>query len=129
MSQDREEGMSRRERQIMDIVYRLGEASAADVRRELADPPSYSAIRAFLRILEEKGHLRHKEVGARYVYAPRVPREKARRSALRHLLRNFFDGSSETLVASLLDDKASQLSPRELTNLAELIDRVRKQGR
>jgi predicted transcriptional regulator len=129
MGENREDGMSRRERQIMDIVYRLGEAPAADVRRELADPPSYSAVRAFLRILEEKGHLRHKEAGPRYVYAPRIPREKARRSALRRLLRNFFDDSSETLVASLLDDRASQLSPRELDNLAELIERVRKQGR
>jgi predicted transcriptional regulator len=129
MNRDREDQMSRRERQIMEIVYRLGEATAADVRNEMADPPSYSAIRAFLRILEEKGHLRHKEAGPRYVYSPRVPLEKARRSALRRLLRNFFDDSSETLVASLLDETAPRLSPGELDNLAELIDRARKQGR
>lgn len=129
MSHDHDDPMSRRERQIMEIVYRLGEATAADVRNEMADPPSYSAIRAFLRILEEKGHLRHKEDGPRYVYSPRVSREKARRSALRRLLRNFFDDSSETLVASLLDEKAPRLSPSELDNLAELIERARKQGR
>jgi predicted transcriptional regulator len=129
MSNDHDDPMSRRERQIMEIVYRLGEATAADVRNEMADPPSYSAIRAFLRILEEKGHLRHREAGPRYVYSPRVPREKARRSALRRLLRNFFDDSSETLVASLLDEKAPRLSRKELDNLAEIIERARKQGR
>jgi predicted transcriptional regulator len=124
-----DEGLSRRERQIMDVIYRLGEASVADVQRELSDPPSYSAVRTFLRILEEKGHLRHKEAGPRYVYLPRVPREKARRSALRGLLRNFFDDSRETLVAALLDDQASRLSPEELDNLAGLIARARKEGR
>jgi predicted transcriptional regulator len=129
MNNDHDDPMSRRERQIMEIVYRLGEATAADVRNEMADPPSYSAIRAFLRILEEKGHLRHREAGPRYVYSPRVPREKARRSALRRLLRNFFDDSSETLVASLLDEKAPRLSRKELDNLAEIIERARKQGR
>jgi predicted transcriptional regulator len=129
MSQKRDEGLSRRERQIMDVVYRLGDATVADVLRELADPPGYSAVRAFLRILEEKGHLRHKEAGPRYVYSPRVPREKARRSALRGLLHNFFDDSRETLVAALLDDEASRLSPQELENLAGLIERARKEGR
>jgi predicted transcriptional regulator len=124
-----ETGLSRRERQIMDIVYRLGEATAADVQRELGDPPSYSAVRTFLRILEEKGHLRHKEAGPRYVYLPRVPREKARRSALRGLLRNFFDDSRESLVAELLDDGVSRLSPEELDNLAGLIERAKKEGR
>ena len=124
-----DEGMSRRERQIMDVVYRLGEATVADVLRELGDPPSYSAVRAFLRILEEKGHLRHKELGPRYVYSPRVPREKARRSALRRLLHNFFDDSGESLVAALLDDEAARLSPQELENLAGLIERARKDGR
>ncbi len=129
MGQKRDESLSRRERQIMDVVYRLGEATVADVLRELADPPSYSAVRAFLRILEEKGHLRHKEAGPRYVYTPRVPREKARRSALQRLLRNFFDDSRENLVAALLDDEASRLSPQELDNLAGLIERARKEGR
>ena len=129
MSEKQDEGLSRRERQIMDVVYRLGEATVADVQRELADPPGYSAVRAFLRILEEKGHLRHKEAGPRYVYSPRVPREKARRSALQRLLRNFFDDSRESLVAALLDDEASKLSSRELENLAGLIERARKEGR
>ena len=129
MRQKRDEGLSRRERQIMDVVYRLGEVTVADVLRELTDPPSYSAVRAFLRILEEKGHLRHKEVGPRYVYSPRVPREKARRSALQRLLRNFYDDSRESLVAALLDDEASRLSPQELENLAGLIERARREGR
>ena len=123
------EGLSRRERQIMDVVYRLGEATAADVQRELSDAPSYSAVRTFLRILEEKGHLKHREVGPRYVYLPCVSRAKARRSALRGLLRNFFDDSRESLVAELLDDGASRLSPEELDNLASLIERARKEGR
>lgn len=129
MSRKQEEGLSRRERQIMDVIYRLGEATVADVLRELPDPPSYSAVRTFLRILEEKRHLKHREAGPRYVYGPRVPREKARRSALRGLLRNFFDDSRESLVAALLDDEASRLSPRELENLAGLIQRAREEGR
>lgn len=129
MSRKPDEGLSRRERQIMEVVYRLGEATVADVQREIPDPPSYSAVRTFLRILEEKGHVRHKEVGPRYVYLPRVSREKARRSALRGLLRNFFDDSRESLVAELLDDEASRLSPEELDNLAGLIERARKEGR
>jgi predicted transcriptional regulator len=129
MSPAADEGLSRRERQIMDVVYRLGEATAADVQRELRDPPSYSAVRTLLRILEEKGHLKHREAGPRYVYLPRVSREKARRSALRGLLRNFFDDSRESLVAALLDDEASRLSPEELENLAGLIDRAKKDGR
>ncbi len=129
MSQAPDEGLSRRERQIMEVVYRLGEATAADVQRELSEPPSYSAVRTLLRILEEKGHLRHKDAGPRYVYQPRVSREKARRSALRGLLRNFFDGSRESLVAELLDDAASRLSPEELDNLAGLIERAKKEGR
>jgi BlaI family transcriptional regulator, penicillinase repressor len=124
-----DEDLSRRERQVMDVVYRLGEATVAEVQRELAAPPSYSAVRTFLRILEEKGYLRHRESGPRYVYLPRVPRDKARRSALRRLLRNFFEDSSENLVAALLDAEASRLSPEELDNLAGLVERARKQGR
>lgn len=124
-----EEGLSRRERQIMEVVYRLGEATAAEIQQALADPPSYSAVRTFLRILEEKDHLRHRQDGPRYVYSPRVPREKARRTALQRLLRNFFDDSRESLVAALLDVDARRLSSRELDNLAGLIERARKDGR
>jgi predicted transcriptional regulator len=113
----------------MEIVYRLGEATAAEVRAALPDPPSYSAVRALLRILEDKGHLSHRQDGARYAYAPCVPLKKARRSALRNMVRDFFDGSREELVTALLDGSAGKVSPRELDNLAELIDRARKEGR
>ena len=96
--------LSRRERQIMDIVYELDQASVADVLERLPDPPSYSAVRAMLRLLEEKGHLTHEQQGARYVYRPTVSRERARRSALRHLVRTFFEGSTEGAVAALTDE-------------------------
>jgi predicted transcriptional regulator len=129
MTRARTESLSRRERQIMEIVYRLGEATVADVQRELPDPPSYSTVRALLRILEEKRHLRHREDGPRYVYAPRVPRETAARPALKGVLNNFFDGSREKLVAALLDDAATELSPEELDNLQGLIARAKKAGR
>jgi predicted transcriptional regulator len=129
MGRPRHDSLSRRERQIVEIVYRLREATVADVRRELPDPPSYSAVRALLRILEEKGHLRHREDGPRYVYAPRVPREKAARPALKGVLETFFDGSREKLVAALLDEGAAKLSPEELDNLQGLITRARKAGR
>jgi predicted transcriptional regulator len=122
-------GLSRRERQIMDILYRLGQATAAEVRESLPDPPSYSAVRAHLRILEEKGHVRHEADGPRYVFAPTVPRETARRSALRGLLRNFFEGSREEMVATLLDVSAKDLSDEELERLAILIEQARKEGR
>jgi predicted transcriptional regulator len=125
----RHETLSRRERQIVDIVYRLGEATVADVRREMPDPPSYSAVRALVRILEDKGHLRHREDGPRYVYSPRVPREKAARPALKGVLDTFFDGSREKLMAALLDDGVQDLSPEELDNLQGLIARARKAGR
>src|SRR3954471_349842 len=95
-------GLSRRERQIMDVVYRRGPATAAEVLEGLPDPPSYSAVRAMLRVLEEKGHLRHEEKGPRYVYLPTVPREEARQSALSQLVQTFFDGSTEQAVAALL---------------------------
>ena len=121
--------LSRRERQIMDIVYRLGEATAQQVRTQLADPPSYSAVRAHLRILEDKGHLRHKQAGPRYLYRPVVSREKASRSALASLLHNFYGGSRERLVAALLEERDGALSDGELDNLSELVDRARKDGR
>ena len=121
--------LSRRERQIMDVIYRLERASAAQVVAELPDPPSYSAVRALLRILEEKGHLRHVEEGGKYVYQPTRPREHAGRSALRRVLRTFFDNSAEKAVAALLDLSDADLSPEELDRLAKLIEQARKEGR
>ena len=121
--------LSRRERQIMDVIYRLGRATAADVQTELPDPPSYSTVRALLRVLESKGHLRHTADGPRYVYAPTVPRERARDSALRQVVGTFFDGSTEAAVAALLDLSSSRLSDAELNRLAGLIAQAKKEGR
>ena len=129
MARSTETRLSRRERQIMEILYRLGHASAADVRDEMADAPSYSAVRAHLRILEEKGHVEHEKQGQKYIYQPTVPREKARRRALRGLLRNFFEGSREEVVAALLDMKTEDATQEELERMAELIDRARREGR
>lgn len=121
--------LSRREREIMDILYRDGALTANDVVGRLADSPSNSAVRTLLRILEEKGHVKRQQDGMRYLYKPAVSREKARRSALNHLLSVFFDGSPETVVSTLLDEKASQLSSEQLDTLAEMIERARKEGR
>src|ERR1700687_921983 len=120
--------LSRRERQIMDVLYRLERATVAEVRNKLADKPSYSTVRAQLRVLEEKGHARHEEHGLRYVYAPAVPRDVARRSALRHLVDTFFEGSSEKVVAALLGGEVSQLSDEELNRLSRMIAKNRKEG-
>ena len=120
--------LSKRERQIMDILYRGGQASAAEVQADLPDPPSYSAVRATLRILEEKGHVQHSQDGPRYVFKPAVARNKATRSAIRHLVRTFFDGSAEQAVATLLDESTSKLTPEELDRLAALIDEARSKG-
>ncbi|MBZ5601138.1 MAG: BlaI/MecI/CopY family transcriptional regulator [Acidobacteriia bacterium] len=119
------EKLSRRERQILDILYSRGRATAADVQASLPDPPSYSATRALLRILEEKGHVRHEADGARYVFSPAVPRERARRSALKHLLETFFDNSATDAVAALLD--ARKVTPEELDRIQSLIERSRKE--
>src|SRR5215217_3756954 len=120
--------LSRRERQIMDILYRLGKASAADVMAELPGEPSYSTVRTQLRILEGKGHVHHEEDGVRYVYSAAVPRHSARRSALRHLVETFFDGSPEKVVSALLGGEAARLSSDELDRLAALIQKARKDG-
>jgi predicted transcriptional regulator len=120
--------LSRREREIMDILYKLERASVGQVLRELADKPSYSTVRAQLRVLEEKGHVRHEEHGLRYVYAPAVPRDVASRSALRHLVETFFDGSTEKVVAALLGGEVARISPEELDRLAGLIAKGRKDG-
>ena len=120
--------LTRRERQIMDILFRLGRATAADVMAELPGDPSYSTVRTQLRVLEEKGHVRHEEEGLRYVYAPAVARQTARRSALRHLVETFFDGSTEKVVGALLGGEASRLSKEELERIAELVSKARKEG-
>jgi predicted transcriptional regulator len=112
----------------MDILYRLGRATAAEVLAELPGTPSYSTVRAQLRVLEEKGHVRHEEHGLRYVYRPTVPREAARQSALRHLLETFFDGSTEKVVAALLGSPSARLSREELDRLQELIDQAKKES-
>jgi predicted transcriptional regulator len=119
--------LSRRERQIMDAIFQRGQATAAEVAEAIPDPPSYSAVRALLRILEEKGYLRHEQQGLRYVFIPTVRRESARRSALKGVVKTFFHGSVEDTVAALLGQQ--KLSPEELDRLAELIDRARKEER
>jgi predicted transcriptional regulator len=113
----------------MDAIYELGQATVAEVRSRVPDPPSYSAVRAAIRVLEQKGHLRHRQDGPRYVYLARIPRTKASKSALRRLLQTFFDGSTEAAVAALLDMKSADLSPDDLDKLAELIDQARREGR
>lgn len=119
--------LSRRERQIMDVIYQRGQATAVDVAAAIPDPPSYSAVRALLRILEEKGYLRHEQQGQRYVFLPTVRRANARRAALKGLVQTFFDGSVEDTVAALLGQQ--KLAPEELERLAALIDEARKEGR
>ncbi len=119
--------LSRRERQIMDILYSLGTATAAEVMERLPDPPSYSAVRAMLRILEEKGHLDHAQDGPRYVYSPTVAPEQARSTALRHVVGTFFEGSPARAMAALIGDGG--ISEAELTRLADLIEDARREGR
>ena len=121
--------LSRRERQIMDIIYRRGRATVAEVLDDLPASPSYSAVRAMLRVLEEKGYLRHAKDGPRYVYSPTLARGKAARSALKQLVQTFFDGSAEQAVAALLKSSEFELSRADLDRLARLIDRARKEGR
>jgi len=113
----------------MDIVYRLRRATATEVRTELPDPPSYSAVRALLRVLEDKGHLRHEQDGPRYVFVPTVPKERARVGALQQVIRTFFDGSASQAMAALLGDTDRALSSAELEQLAKLIAVARKEGR
>lgn len=120
--------LSRRERQIIDILYANGRATAAEVQAALPDPPSYSAVRAMLRILEDKGHVRHQQDGPRYVYLPTVARDNAKRSAMRHMLQTFFDGSAEQAISALLDDESTRMSDAELDRLARLIDQARRAG-
>ena len=120
--------LTRRERQIMDVLYRLERASVGEVLSQLDGKPHYSTVRAQLRVLEEKGHVRHEEDGLRYVYVPCVPREVARRSALQHLVETFFDGSTEKAVAALLGGEVSRISSEELDRLASLITKSQKES-
>ena len=120
--------LSRRERQIIDILYARGSATAAEVQAALPEPPSYSAVRAMLRILEEKGHARHEQDGPRYIYKPTLARNNASKSAMRHMLHTFFDGSAEQAISALLDDHSVHLSDAELDRLARLIAHARKAG-
>jgi len=125
---DGHRNLSRRERQIMDILYQRGRASAAEILAEMPDPPTYSAVRAKLRVLEEKGHVRHEEESLHYVYLPTVARDAARRSALRHLLSTFFEDSVEQAVAALLDLSSANLSQKDLDRISNLIEDARKEG-
>jgi predicted transcriptional regulator len=124
-----DKSLSRRERQIMDIVYELKEVSALQVLERLPSPPSYSAVRALLRVLEQKGHLVHRQDGPRYAYSARLPKDKARKTALSHLMRTFFDGSTESVVAALLDISEDNLSEEDYRRLTELIEKARTEGR
>ncbi|HKQ56381.1 MAG TPA: BlaI/MecI/CopY family transcriptional regulator [Candidatus Eisenbacteria bacterium] len=126
---DSQRDLTRRERQIMDVIYARGRATVAEVLEGLADPPSYSSVRTLLRLLEEKGHLRHEESGPRFVYIPTVAREKARRSALRNVLDTFFAGSTEDAMAALLDLHDVRRRPLELDRIKSLIDNARREGR
>ena len=128
MRKDGHRNLSRRERQMMDILYQRGRATAAEIHQALPEPPSYSAVRAKLRVLEEKGHVRHEEEALRYVYVPTVARDTARRSALRHMVSTFFAGSVEETVAALLDISAADLSPKDLDRISSLIEQARKEG-
>ncbi|SPE37862.1 Transcriptional repressor, CopY family [Candidatus Sulfopaludibacter sp. SbA6] len=120
-------GLSRRERQIMEILYQRGKASASEVREAMESAPSYSAVRAMLRVLEDKGHAKHMAEGLKYVYVPTVPRDKAKRSAVKHLLDTFFAGSPEQIVAALLDVSATRLTREELDRMGEMIERAKRE--
>jgi BlaI family penicillinase repressor len=118
--------LSRRERQIMDVLIARGRASVTEIQSAIPDPPGYSAVRATLRIMEEKGHIRHEQQGASYVYTPKIAPERAKRSALRHMLDTLFNGSPEQVMAALLDARPS---PAELDRIAEMIEAARRKGR
>ena len=113
----------------MDILYQRGKASASEVREDMEDAPGYSAVRAMLRVLEEKGHVRHQAEGLKYVYVPTVARDKAKRSAVKHVLDTFFAGSPEQIVAALLDVSATRLTREELDRMSDLIEKAKKEGK
>lgn len=120
--------LSRRERQIMNVLYQRQRASAAEIRESIPNAPSYSAVRALLRIMEEKGHVRHEEKDLRYVYFPTAPRGRVRRKALRHVVDTFFDGSAAQAVAALLDPSTARLTDDEINRISELIEEAREGG-
>jgi BlaI family transcriptional regulator, penicillinase repressor len=119
--------LSRRERQVLDVLYRVGRATCAEVQKAMTDPPSYSAVRTFLRILEDKELVRHEKDGVRYVYIPTVERERASRSALRHVLNTFFAGSATQAISALLDEDSKHLSEKDLKRLSVMIEQARKE--
>ena len=121
--------LSRRERQIMDILYQRGKASASDVREAMEAAPGYSAVRAMLRVLEEKGHVKHQAEGLKYVYVPVVARDKAKRSAVKHVMETFFNGSAEQIVAALLDVSSTRLTREELDRMSEMIEQAKQEGK
>jgi BlaI family transcriptional regulator, penicillinase repressor len=122
-------GLSRRERQIMDVLYQRGKSSVSEVREAMPDAPGYSAVRAMLRVLEEKGQVKHLEEGLRYVYLPKVTREKAKRTAVKHLLDTFFSDSPDQIVAALLDVSSTRLTREELDRMAEMIEQAKREGK
>ena len=122
-------GLSRRERQIMDILYQRGKASASEVREAMEAASGYSAVRAMLRVLEEKGHVKHQAEGLKYVYVPVVARDKAKRSAVKHVMETFFNGSAEQIVAALLDVSSTRLTREELDRMSEMIEQAKKEGK
>jgi predicted transcriptional regulator len=122
-------GLSRRERQIVEILYRRGKASVTEIRAAMADAPGYSAVRAMMRVLEEKGHVRHRAEGLKYVYVPTIARDKAKRSAVKHLLDTFFADAPHLVVAALLDVSSTRLTSEELDRMSEMIDNARKEGK
>jgi predicted transcriptional regulator len=128
MRKDGHRNLSRRERQIMDILYQRGRATAGEIHEALPDAPTYSAVRAKLRVLEEKGHVRHEEEALRYVYLPVVARESARKSALRHMVSTFFGGSVEDTVAALLDLSSANLTKSDLDRISRMIEKAREEG-
>jgi predicted transcriptional regulator len=128
MARSLHSALTRRERQIMDVLFRRGRATAAEVMDELPGEPSSSTVRTQLRVLEDKGHVRHEEEGLRYVYMPAMARQTARKSALRHLVDTFFDGSAEHVVAALLGGEGARLTEDELQRIADLVSKARKEG-
>ena len=129
MTKPTSSALTRREREIMDILYRRGRATAHEVLESMAEPPSYSSVRTLLRLLEERGHARHVVDGQAYVYVPAVARGEARKSALAHVVKTFFEGSVEQAVATLVESSRTKLSKDELDRLARIIDQAKKEGR
>jgi len=129
MPREPHEGLTRRERQIMDVLFRTGKGTVAEVMEQIPDPPSYSAVRATLRVLEDKGRVRHQQDGPRYVYVPAVATETARHAALQHIVNTFFDGSADRAMAALLQMGDAKITDGDLARLTALVKRARDEGR